>query len=91
MIRHGMALSMQISSVPCNMTFESKLITLLELFGFPGIKNLNQYYQSRKTENFEKIELINQVNKSEKLPYCPIILGVCLMDQIKKLETFQKS
>ena len=67
-----------------------KSIRLLELFGFPGIKNLNQYYQSRKTENFEKIELINQVNKSEKLPYCPIILGVCLMDQIKKLETFQK-
>ena len=67
-----------------------KSIRLLELFGFPGIKNLNQYYQLRKKENFEKIKLISEVNKSDKLPYCPIILGVCLMDQIKKIETFQK-
>ena len=28
-----------------------KSIRLLELFGFPGIKNLNQYYQSKKKEN----------------------------------------
>ena len=67
-----------------------KSIRLLELFGFPGIKNLNQYYQSKKKENFEKIKLINQVNKSNQLSYCPIILGVCMIDQIKKLETLQK-
>ena len=67
-----------------------KSIRLLELFGFPGIKNLNHYYQSKKKENFEKIKLINQVNKSNQLSYCPIILGVCLIDQIKKLETLQK-
>ena len=67
-----------------------KSIRLLELFGFPGIKNLNPYYQSKKKENFEKIKLINQVNKSNQLSYCPIILGVCLIDQIKKLETLQK-
>ena len=29
-----------------------KSIRLLELFGFPGIKNLNQYYQSKKKEIF---------------------------------------
>ena len=46
-----------------------KSIRLLELFGFPGIKNLNQYYQSKKKENFEKIKLINQVNKSNQLSY----------------------
>ena len=28
-----------------------KSIRLLELFGFPGIKNLNQYYQNKKKEN----------------------------------------
>ena len=67
-----------------------KSVRLLELFGFPGIKNLNQYYQSKKKENFEKIKLINQVNKSNQLSYCPIILGVCMIDQIKKLETLQK-
>ena len=27
-----------------------KCIRLLELFGFPGIKNLNQYYQNKKKE-----------------------------------------
>ena len=51
---------------------------------------MNQYYQSKKKENFEKIKLINQVNKSNQLSYCPIILGVCMIDQIKKLETLQK-
>ena len=29
-----------------------KCVRLLELFGFPGIKSLNQYYQSRKKEKF---------------------------------------
>ena len=28
----------------------SKGIRLLELFGFPGIKNLNQYYKIKKKE-----------------------------------------
>ena len=67
-----------------------KSIRLLELFGFPGIKSLNQYYQSKKEENFEKIKLINQINESNQSSYCPIILGICLIDQIKKLETLQK-
>ena len=29
-----------------------KSIRLLELFGFPGIKNLNQYYQNKKKKKF---------------------------------------
>ena len=40
-----------------------KCIRLLELFGFPGIKNLNQYYQNRNSEIFEDLNLINQSNK----------------------------
>ena len=44
-----------------------KCIRLLELFGFPGIKNLNMYYQQRNSENFENLSLINQNNKSGKL------------------------
>ena len=67
-----------------------KCIRLLELFGFPGIKNLNQYYQNKKQENFENLKLINQSNKSNKSPFCPIILGVSFLDQIKTLESLKK-
>ena len=67
-----------------------KSIRLLELYGFPGIKNLNQYYQNKKKENFQDIKIINQINKSDKSLYCPIMLGVSFLDQIKKLETLKK-
>ena len=53
-----------------------KCVRLLELFGFPGIKNLNLYYQQRNNESFEDLSLINQNNKSGKSIFCPIILGV---------------
>ena len=37
-----------------------KGIRLLELFGFPGVKNLNQYYLNRNKENFENLKLIQE-------------------------------
>jgi hypothetical protein len=67
-----------------------KCIRLLELFGFPGIKNLNQYYQNKDKKNYEKLTLINQNNKSGKSTFCPIILGVSFLDQIKTLESLKK-
>ena len=67
-----------------------KSIRLLEFFGFKGIENLIQYFQSKKKTNYQNIKLINQINKSDKSLYCPIILGVSFLDQIKKLESFQK-
>tara|TARA_B100002019_G_scaffold280192_1_gene282872 strand:+ start:144 stop:755 length:612 start_codon:yes stop_codon:yes gene_type:complete len=67
-----------------------KSIRLLEFFGFQGIKNLIQYFQSKKKTNYQNIKLINQLNKSDKSLYCPIILGVSFLDQIKKIESFQK-
>ena len=67
-----------------------KCIRLLELFGFPGIRNLNQYYQNKKKENFENLKLINQNNKSNKSAFCPIVLGVSFLDQIKTLEPLKK-
>ena len=67
-----------------------KSIRLLELFGFQGIKTLNQYYQTKKKINYQNIKVINQINESDKIPYCPIILGVNFLDQIKKLESFRK-
>tara|TARA_Y100000992_G_scaffold294578_1_gene254497 strand:- start:702 stop:1313 length:612 start_codon:yes stop_codon:yes gene_type:complete len=67
-----------------------KCTRLLELFGFPGIKNLNQYYQQRNNESFEDLNLINQNNKSGKSIYCPIALGVSFLDQIRTLEKLKR-
>jgi len=65
-----------------------KSIRLIELFGFAGIKNLNKYYQSRSSEKFENLNLISKDNNSNQFPYCPIILGVSFLDQIRTLEKF---
>ena len=67
-----------------------KSIRLLELFGLAGIKNLNKYYIARFSKKFENTNLINENNNSNELPYCPIILGVCFLDQIRSLEKFNK-
>ena len=67
-----------------------KCIRLLELFGFSGIKNLNQYYNKKTKENFENLKLIQEVNKSGKAKFCPITLGVSFLDQIQSLEILQK-
>ena len=67
-----------------------KCTRLLELFGFPGIKNLNLYYQQRNNESFEDLSLINQNNKSGKSIFCPIILGVSFLDQIRTLEKLKR-
>ena len=46
----------------------AKGIRLLELFGFPGIKNLNQYYKLiNKKKNFENLSIIKKNNKLNKL------------------------
>ncbi len=67
-----------------------KNIRLLELFGLPGIKTLNQYYISRTNKKFESLNLIRAKNLSKKYPYCPIVLGMSFLDQIRNLEKFKK-
>jgi len=67
-----------------------KSIRLLELFGLPGIKTLNKYYTLKKKENFEKLNLIKENNTSEKYPYCPIVLGISFLDQIRNIEKLNK-
>ena len=67
-----------------------KCIRLLELFNFPGIKHLNQYYKIINKKKFEKLSLIKQNNKAEKLSFCPITLGVNFLDQSITLETQKK-
>ena len=68
----------------------AKGIRLLELFGFSGIKNLNQYYKYINLKNYEKIKIIKKNNKSNKISLCPINLGVRFLDQIKSLESLKK-
>ena len=66
-----------------------KSIRLLELFGLHGIKSLNQYYKERESKNFETLSLINKKNKTSTESFCPIKLGICFLDQIKKIENFE--
>ncbi len=67
-----------------------KNIRLLEMFGLPGIKNLNHYFSERKKQKFEKLKLISNENKSTKLQYCPIISGTSFLDQIKSLDNINE-
>ena len=67
-----------------------KSIRFLELFGFEGIKNLNEYYKSRSIKKFENLNLIGESNNSTNFSFCPIILGVSFLDQIRNLEKFNK-
>tara|TARA_Y100001958_G_scaffold138192_1_gene111249 strand:+ start:461 stop:1072 length:612 start_codon:yes stop_codon:yes gene_type:complete len=67
-----------------------KSIRLLELFGLPGIKNLNQYFYNKDQKKFESIKLIHEKNEIKKFSYCPITLGIGFIDQAKKLENLNK-
>ena len=63
-----------------------KCIKQLELFGLPGIKNLNQYLKIYDQNKFQQIKLISKSNISENKFYCPISSGIGFLDQIKSLE-----
>mgnify|MGYP000294606230 CR=1 FL=1 len=60
-----------------------KSIRQLELFGFQGIKNLNQYYKEKNLKKFENLNLIDKKNEPSLEAFCPIILGVSFLDQIR--------
>ena len=68
----------------------AKGIRLLELFGLPGIKNLNQYYKNINKKDFENLSNIKKNNKRKKSDLCPINLGVNFLDQIRMLEPLKK-
>ncbi len=66
----------------------AKGIRLLELFGFPGVKNLNQYYKLINKKNFddqpwfyEAVEL----SENYRLSDLQCALGI---SQIKRIENF---
>ncbi len=62
-----------------------KNIKLLEMFGLPGLKNLNDYFNSLKIQKFQNLTFISHLNQS-KIPYCPIISGVSFLDQVNELK-----
>ena len=66
-----------------------KCIRQLEMFGLPGIKHLNSYFSDKEKTTYENLSLINQSNSSSS-PYCPIILGISFLDQLKILENYEK-
>ena len=67
-----------------------KCVRLLELFGLPGIKNINQYFIDKKVKKFENLNLIIEKNLTALEPFCPIILGISFLDQIKTMESLKK-
>ena len=67
-----------------------KSVRLLELFSLPGIKNVNQYFIDKKVKKFENLNLIIEKNLTASEPFCPIILGVSFLDQIKTMESLKK-
>ena len=68
----------------------AKGVRLLELFGLPGIKILNQYYKLINKKNFKNLSVIKKNNKSNKQSICPINLGVRILDQVTTIEKLKK-
>ena len=56
-----------------------KNIRLLEMFGLPGLKNLNQYFKIYNISNFENIGEISSANTAKGY-YCPILCGLKFYD-----------
>ena len=44
-----------------------KSISLLEMFGLPGLKNLNQYFKLYKDKKFQNVSFISKSNSSNLL------------------------
>ncbi len=63
-----------------------KSVKQLELFGLPGLKNLNQYLKIYEQNKFQQIKIVNKSNISENKFHCPISSGIGFLDQIKFLE-----
>ena len=61
----------------------------LELFGLPGVINLNLYLKKIKKNHPKKLSRIDKENKPNDKELCPIYSGVAFLDQCRQLETLQ--
>ena len=66
-----------------------KSIRSLELFGLPGVINLNLYLKKIKGNHPKKLNRIDKENKPNDKELCPIYSGVAFLDQCKTLEILQ--
>jgi hypothetical protein len=66
-----------------------KNIRLLEMFGLPGIQNLNFFLKIKNDLKLENLIIISKENKATTSQFCPIIAGVSFLDQIKTLENVE--
>ena len=67
-----------------------KCIRQLEMFGLPGIKHLNSYFNDKEKNTYENLGIIKESNSSSSNQYCPIILGISFLDQLKIVENYEK-
>jgi len=66
-----------------------KNIKNLEMFGLPGVKNLNLYFKKIKKNPSEKLTKIQKKNKFKSKELCPIYCGTAFLDSCKKLENLK--
>ena len=61
----------------------------LEMFGLPGVKNLNLYLQKIKKNPTEKPKKIAKENRPQSKEFCPIYCGTSFLDNCKMLESLK--
>jgi len=61
----------------------------LEMFGLPGVKNLNLYLQKIEKNPTEKPKKIEKENNPYSKEFCPIYCGTIFLDNCKMLETLK--
>lgn len=61
----------------------------LEMFGLPGVKNLNLYLQKINKSPTEKPKKIEKENKPQSKEFCPIHCGIIFLDNCKMLEALK--
>ena len=61
----------------------------LEMFGLPGVKNLNLYLKKIKKTPSEKPKKIEKKNKPNTKEFCPIYCGIAFLDNCKNLESLK--
>ena len=66
-----------------------KNVRLLEMFGLPGLKNINQYFKIYKISNFEDIKEIS-ISTSPSNHYSPILSGLNFFDQSSTISEFNE-
>ena len=67
-----------------------KNIDILELLGIAGIDNLKSYLSDIKTKTPIGPNVIDSQNKIDNESLCPILTGVCLIDDFKNIEILKE-